>query len=866
MPLRYNEGMTDGKEGTVRMATEETTGTSKMTASTEDGYWAQRLAALPDKEVEAVVAELRRVCDKALRTKLNPSWQANTPEDIAALREWRQRHPNAKKRKAKAIRKTPEYQEILDGILGDVAAAERMRAKERSQRLLAYLDGLETPDTILALAQDQGLLDNGNIAIEVSDILVRGICMGCEGVLSDEALKAVINRMGNAVTETLCTGDISEYCYDEDYDDYYWGHTRIVHYEIHNADDLLYAVGDELDGGLVARMLDGRQYETFDDLYALLADTIVKSERGSIADGLARAFGGDICESDYMHNIIGDYSVELRIRVCESFDRDRVLSLLSKNPRYAPMFEELRRRARMEREMEESILRTIPANPIDLYPVARSMERHFVLHVGPTNSGKTHDAIDALGHAASGIYLAPLRLLAYEQYERLNAAGCACSLLTGEEEVSVAGAAHTSSTIEMLDFSSPVEVAVIDEAQMMEDRDRGSHWTEAILGVPAKEVHVCMAPEAEAICKGIIAECGDTLEVIRHERMTPLTQERERFAFPKGARKGDAIIVFSRRAVHAVATELTRTGRKVSMVYGSLPHEVRHREAERFAAGETDVVVATDAIGMGMNLPIKRVVFLEQAKFDGRERRLLTGMEIRQIAGRAGRYGIHEAGLWTTANEGKKMGRLISAKLRPLSSAPIGFVRTLLGVDGKVSELMAKWVSLPVPEPFAKTDLERETTLAQELESAISDEDARSEDGKRLVYRFATMPFKENMEWLYRVWLEMFAAEVAGDGYEVCVPSGPLPHSMEELEAEYAYADLLHQYCRTFGYKEHYEAIAERRRLISDRISEMIARSVFEARRCRECGNSLPWNWPYPMCDPCHDRLYPRRGWYGDGW
>ena len=279
------------------------------------------------------------------------------------------------------------------------------------------------------------------------------------------------------------------------------------------------------------------------------------------------------------------------------------------------------------------------------------------------------------------------------------------------------------------------------------------------------------------------------------------------------------------------------------------------------------MVVATDAIGMGMNLPIKRIVFLEQAKFDGRERRMLTGTEIRQIAGRAGRYGIHEEGTWTTANEGKKMARRMAETPRPISAAPVGFVKTLLDVDGTVSELMRRWASLDTVKPFSKTSLERETGLADDLEEIIGYERASDKRTKRIVYRFATMPFRENMDFLCQTWLRMFMSEIEGTPFDVEVPSGPLPHDMDGLEAQYAYTDLLHQYCRAFGYREHYGDIAKRRQLISERISEMIAKSVFESRKCRECGCSLPWNWPYPMCDPCHERLYPSRRWYDqDEW
>lgn len=117
-----------------------------------------------------------------------------------------------------------------------------------------------------------------------------------------------------------------------------------------------------------------------------------------------------------------------------------------------------------------------------------------MLHIGPTNSGKSHDAVEALRQAQDGIYLAPLRLLAYEQYENLNRNGVFCTLKTGEEHIDVPFSTVQSSTVEMLDVNHRHDIAVIDEAQMLSDPERGGCWTRAILGVWADEVHVCLAP------------------------------------------------------------------------------------------------------------------------------------------------------------------------------------------------------------------------------------------------------------------------------------------------------------------------------------------------------------------------------------
>ena len=197
-------------------------------------------------------------------------------------------------------------------------------------------------------------------------------------------------------------------------------------------------------------------------------------------------------------------------------------------------------------------------------------------------------------------------LLALEVYETTNMF-LTCSLLTGEEEVIMPGATHISETIKMADLSRHYDMAVIDEAQMISDPSRGGAWTAAILGLCADEIHICMAPHAESIIRKLIAYCEDeVVETDRRDRMTPLIEDTEDFSFPEWVMPGDALIVFSKKSVISCAAELQAKGISCSMIYGALPYETRRAETDRFAKGETSVVVATDAIGMGLNFPVKR--------------------------------------------------------------------------------------------------------------------------------------------------------------------------------------------------------------------------------------------------------------------
>ena len=286
----------------------------------------------------------------------------------------------------------------------------------------------------------------------------------------------------------------------------------------------------------------------------------------------------------------------------------------------------------------------------DSFPLARQLNRQVTLYVGPPNSGKTHAAFEKLAGALDGAYLAPLRLLALEGRDRLVARGVPCSLLTGEERVPAEGARAVSSTIEMVGTREVLDVAVIDEAQMIFDASRGWAWTQAIVAVPAREVIIICSSYAVPAIENLLGLCGETVLVRQFERK----QHVQLLPGPvpiQQLKLGDAVVAFSRRDVLMLRDQIAANGHPVSVVYGALPPEVRRREAERFASGESHILVATDAIGMGLNLPIRRVLFSTMSKFDGVGDRALNESEVHQIAGRAGRYGIHEEGFTGVLHE-----------------------------------------------------------------------------------------------------------------------------------------------------------------------------------------------------------------------
>ncbi|EFA78455.1 Mitochondrial RNA helicase [Heterostelium album PN500] len=274
------------------------------------------------------------------------------------------------------------------------------------------------------------------------------------------------------------------------------------------------------------------------------------------------------------------------------------------------------------------------------FPEARAIKRKFVLHVGPTNSGKTHNALEALKSADSGVYCGPLRLLAQEIYDRLNAVDVKCNLLTGQQNLVVRDARHLACTIEMASTNRLVDVAVIDEFQMIADLGRGWAWTRAVLGLPAREIHLCGDNTAVSLIEKLAKTTGDTIEVRYYERLAPLRVESKSVDWRRTLEKGDCIISFSRRDILETKSLIERRGLKCAVVYGALPPETRANQAQLFNEPDSgyDVLVASDAIGMGLNLNIRRVIFSEIKKFDGKEMRKLVHSEVKQIAGRAGRF------------------------------------------------------------------------------------------------------------------------------------------------------------------------------------------------------------------------------------
>lgn len=251
--------------------------------------------------------------------------------------------------------------------------------------------------------------------------------------------------------------------------------------------------------------------------------------------------------------------------------------------------------------------------PAEGFPFARAMKRKIICHLGPTNSGKTYAAIEALKASGRGVYCAPLRLLAQEMFDKLNAAGTACSLRTGEitklpsvgDHLDWNDAPVVSCTVEMLNLKRVYKVAVIDEIQLLADPQRGWAFSQALLGCNAERVYLCGEAAAKPLIEKIIADCGEEVEFVNFERLTPLTLLDGPLPPNFAYQTGDCIVSFSRKNIFRLRSEIERkTKKRVAVVYGALPAENRALQAAQFNDEQSgvDILVASDAIGMGLNL------------------------------------------------------------------------------------------------------------------------------------------------------------------------------------------------------------------------------------------------------------------------
>ena len=316
-------------------------------------------------------------------------------------------------------------------------------------------------------------------------------------------------------------------------------------------------------------------------------------------------------------------------------------------------------------------------------------------------------------------------------------------------------------------------------------------------------------------------------------------------------------MAFTRQGVLDLKMKLERLGRTVSVVYGSLPPEVRRRQADRFAAGETEICVATDAVGMGLNLPADVVCFYEVEKFDGKNDRQLLPSEVHQIGGRAGRYGMSKTGLIAATN---KEDLRIIRELYEQSPPELTFARVAPTADdldlipGSLADQLTQWAELKsIPQALraviTTADMDERIALAKMLSA-----DVVKKLGLASALQLVNAPTRKTTR---PYWLD--CAYIILEGHQIPLPpDAPTPINdggdLEATEFSIACADIYLWLSRRKEFAvncEAHEQVREERREWSLSIDEALLRNLNTARRCRTCGKLLPSRHRYRICDNC---------------
>lgn len=515
--------------------------------------------------------------------------------------------------------------------------------------------------------------------------------------------------------------------------------------------------------------------------------------------------------------------------------------------------------ARMrERILTERRLDSIGFNDLRLLHRDETLPRRRILALlGPTNSGKTHQGLEILAKAGSGAYLAPLRLLAMENQEALERRGVPCSLVTGEELIEIEGATHVSSTIEMLDLGRKYDVVLIDEIQMLADESRGWAWTRALLSADAPLVIVAGSRDALPLIRRIALITGDKVEERHFQRRNKLIVRDDSLKVAE-LEAGDAVIAFSRRDVLGWKEMLDSKGMTSAVIYGALGPDVRRAEAARFRSGEAQILIATDAIGMGLNLPIRRVVFTTSTKYNGQHRVKLAPAQIRQIAGRAGRFGEDGPGVAAHIHGCDGRRGWISEGLSKETELPakVRIAPTWNGVrrvmDDHPGETLTRAIERIVEAVRGNGVL---SYAFEEDERFLLEVVGRSHLSSEEQFRYIGLPLSmrnpENTR-LLKSWLSSLAKSerpllppmraAVGDSAD-----------LQKLETEAAqcgaYAWLSRKFPRC--YPEGAKA-RERRDAISSIISGILAKGGLR-RLCSSCGTKLKPLTQHNICDSCHN-------------
>ncbi|MEN0099713.1 MAG: helicase-related protein, partial [Brucella pseudogrignonensis] len=352
--------------------------------------------------------------------------------------------------------------------------------------------------------------------------------------------------------------------------------------------------------------------------------------------------------------------------------------------------------------------------------------------LGPTNTGKTHLAIERMLSHGSGMIGLPLRLLAREVYnrvvERVGAANV--SLITGEEKITPPTSRYSVCTVEAMPRRTDMPFVAIDEVQLAGDLERGHIFTDRILHLRGCQETLLLGA---GTMRGILEKLLRGITVVTRPRLSHLTYAGSKKIIRLPNRS--AIVAFSAEEVYAIAELIRRQRGGAAVVMGALSPRTRNAQVELYQSGDVDFLVATDAIGMGLNLDVDHVAFAQNRKFDGYQYRDLTPAELGQIAGRAGRH--LRDGTFGVTGQVRPLDDEMVERVEAHDFDPVKVMQWRTG-RFDFSSLSALRYSLETPTPIEGLTKALPAVDQQALENLSKDED---------IVRLANSPARIELLW-----------------------------------------------------------------------------------------------------------------------
>jgi ATP-dependent RNA helicase SUPV3L1/SUV3 len=496
------------------------------------------------------------------------------------------------------------------------------------------------------------------------------------------------------------------------------------------------------------------------------------------------------------------------------------------------------------------------------FPTKRSK---FILHIGPTNSGKTYNCIEAIKNSKGDCaYLSPLRLLAHEIFEKLNSCDIKTSLITGEDRVIVEGANVVSSTIEMLNYKKKYDIVVVDECFMITDNIRGKSWLKTILEVKSNEVHLISNLETKDTLIDLLTRLNQDFEVKEYFRKVPLVvsdSELQLNSIRKNKNKNKILfVVFSRLSVlynkHVIESI---SDKNCSILYGNLPPEVKKEQMRRFIDGETDYCVSTDVVGMGLNMPCDIVCFMEIEKFDGVVKRPLNKTEVAQIGGRAGRFGLSDKGTITALNTNslKYIRKVLDKEGKNKSKIYFGLTYEIFHLlEGDYNNRILNFKKLEIiPTKFE--DLVSLQNVTEYTKLLMTNHIHNIKDDKK-VWILINLPVKENNASYFNTIVKCVYENVKIPLVELQKKDLTDNRELENCEQQLSKLDL---YLCLSNYREVYELLDidylqsiqyDKEILIMNINKYLLDKKKMNSKFCQSCGVNVGIEWKHKNCDDCH--------------